>query len=257
MQIELVKEIGEAYQSNSQKARIITEGWVSDNMYCPRCGHLHINHFENNRPVADFFCPRCHSQFELKSNNGKMPNSIVDGTYRTMIERILSLENPDFFFMTYNKGNIWSVNNFYFIPKHFFTPEIIKKRKPLSPKARRAGWIGCNIQVSGIPKAGKIPIIENGMIQDKAKIIEKVSVADALNLSNMESRGWLYDVMSCIDKIDSRDFTLKEMYQFESVLFQKHPNNHNIQAKIRQQLQLLRDKGFIEFTGRGEYRKVL
>ncbi|MBR0383508.1 MAG: restriction endonuclease, partial [Eubacteriaceae bacterium] len=147
--------------------------------------------------------------------------------------------------------------NFYFIPKHFFTPEIIKKRKPLSQSARRAGWIGCNIQVSGIPKAGKIPIIENGMIQDKAKIIEKVSAADALNLSNMESRGWLYDVMSCIDKIDSRDFTLKEMYQFEAVLFQKHPNNHNIQAKIRQQLQLLRDKGFIEFTGRGEYRKVL
>ncbi|MGN1131915.1 MAG: hypothetical protein ACI4RL_03340, partial [Ruminococcus sp.] len=31
---------------------------------------------------------------------------------------------------------------------------------------------------------------------------------------------------------------------------------HNVQAKIRQQLQLLRDKGFIEFTERGHYRKL-
>ena len=159
--------------------------------------------------------------------------------------------------MTYIKGNIWSVNNFYFIPKHFFTPEIIKKRKPLSPKARRAGWTGCNIRIGGIPKAGKIPIIKNGVIQDKSEIIEKVAVADALMLSNMESRGWLYDVMKCVDNIEGSEFTLSDMYKFEQSLYQKHPNNHNVKAKIRQQLQMLRDRGVIEFIGRGEYRKVL
>ncbi|EKC57958.1 Dam-replacing, partial [human gut metagenome] len=31
---------------------------------------------------------------------------------------------------------------------------------------------------------------------------------------------------------------------------------HNVEAKIRQQLQQLRDKGFIEFTTRGHYRKL-
>jgi len=36
----------------------------------------------------------------------------------------------------------------------------------------------------------------------------------------------------------------------------KHIENKNIEAKIRQQLQFLRDKGFIEFLGRGKYRKV-
>jgi type II restriction enzyme len=35
----------------------------------------------------------------------------------------------------------------------------------------------------------------------------------------------------------------------------KYPNNNNIQAKIRQQLQILRDKGYLKFTGRGKYEK--
>ena len=46
------------------------------------------------------------------------------------------------------------------------------------------------------------------------------------------------------------------MYQFEDILKVKHPRNNNIRPKIRQQLQFLRDKGFIEFLGDGKYRKV-
>jgi len=33
-----------------------------------------------------------------------------------------------------------------------------------------------------------------------------------------------------------------------------HPKNKHIPDKIRQQLQVLRDHGIIEFLGRGEYR---
>ena len=36
----------------------------------------------------------------------------------------------------------------------------------------------------------------------------------------------------------------------------RHPQNNNIRPKIRQQLQVLRDKGVIEFLGRGLYRKI-
>jgi len=32
--------------------------------------------------------------------------------------------------------------------------------------------------------------------------------------------------------------------------------NNNIEAKIRQQLQILRDNGVVEFIGRGLYKKV-
>ena len=48
-------------------------------MYCPRCGENRLQHFKNNRPVADFYCPRCENQFELKSKHGVIGNTIRDG----------------------------------------------------------------------------------------------------------------------------------------------------------------------------------
>ena len=64
------------------------------------------------------------------------------------------------------------------------------------------------------------------------------------------------DVLNCVNAISSAEFTLNEMYSFENELKIKHPQNNNIKPKIRQQLQFLRDMGFIEFLGNGIYRKT-
>ena len=60
--------------------------------------------------------------------------------------------------------------------------------------------------------------------------------------------------MSCIDELNKKEFTLDEVYDFENILYQKHPDNKHVKDKIRQQLQFLRDKGYIEFVSRGVYR---
>ena len=57
----------DGYSSNSQIARILTENWVKENSFCPNCGYFHLSEFENNRPVADFFCKKCLEEYELKS----------------------------------------------------------------------------------------------------------------------------------------------------------------------------------------------
>jgi type II restriction enzyme len=44
------------------------------------------------------------------------------------------------------------------------------------------------------------------------------------------------------------------MYVFEEELRKKYPNNNFIKDKLRQQLQILRDRGYLEFVGRGIYR---
>ena len=62
------------------------------------------------------------------------------------------------------------------------------------------------------------------------------------------------DVLQCVDKLED-DFTLNDMYAFTEYLQCKHPDNSFVQPKIRQQLQVLRDKGFLEFISRGHYRK--
>lgn len=64
------------------------------------------------------------------------------------------------------------------------------------------------------------------------------------------------DTMKCVDSIEGDDFCLDDIYAFEGVLKATHPGNNFIKDKLRQQLQVLRDKGFIEFVGRGHYRKL-
>jgi len=63
--------------------------------------------------------------------------------------------------------------------------------------------------------------------------------------------------LTCIDLIKKETFTLAEIYKFERKLKEKHPNNNFIRDKIRQQLQVLRDKGIINFVGNGNYKKVI
>ncbi len=255
MLLQMDCSLAEKYINSSQKVRVVTEFWVEKNMFCPRCGCVHIAHYENNKPVADFYCPHCGNQFELKSNGGTTLKKVNDGAYSKMIERITSMNNPDFFFMTYSKRD-WIVKNFFFVPKHFFTPEIIEKRAPLASTSRRAGWTGCNILLENIPSTGRIPIIKNGIIFGREIVMHKVNMADKLDTANLKVRGWLLDILSCIERLPGSTFTLTQMYGFENELSKKHPDNNNVKAKIRQQLQFLRDKGVIEFERPGEYRKL-
>lgn len=248
--MELVAE----YHSKSQIARVVTEDWVVKNIFCPRCGEPRIKHFENNRPVADFYCPNCNAQYELKSKNGKIGKKITDGAYETMIARITSNENPDFLFMSYSL-NDFLVKSLTLVPKHFFVPGIIEKRKPLSATARRAGWTGCNILLGQIPEQGRIYIVQGGRAEARDCIIEKTQKAQRLNIDNISGRGWLFDVLKCVNAIEAEYFSLADVYRFESLLASAHPENKNIRPKIRQQLQLLRDKGVIEFIGSGKYKQ--
>ena len=253
MELVFPIEIAKLYSSNSQRIRIMTEYWVGNMIFCPNCGS-NLTNFRNNSPVADFYCGRCSEEYELKSKNGNMGNTIVDGAYSTMIERLISNNNPNFFLLTYNKST-FEIRNFLTIPKYFFVPNIIQRRKPLSPNARRAGWIGCNIVITGIPEFGKIFYVQNGIAKSKNEVLDKWNKTEFVKgAHNIEAKGWLLDVLLCVERIKKRDFSLEDIYAFEAYLKAKHPQNNNVKAKIRQQLQFLRDKHIIEFVRRGQYR---
>ena len=244
----------EGYNSSAQKIRIMSESWLGNNMYCPNCGNPQIQHMANNSPVADFQCDNCGEIYELKSKKGSIGKKIADGAYSTMIERITSDSNPDLFLLQYSGQ--YDVTDLVIIPRFFFVPEIIEKRKPLAPTARRHDWVGCNIIYSQIPDQGKIAIINNGFVINQTDVIECYSRIKKLKTESLESRGWLLDVLNCVNDIKHNEFTLNEVYSYVEFLQQKHINNNNVEAKIRQQLQFLRNKGFIEFLGRGHYRKL-
>ncbi len=241
------------YKSPSQKIRVLTENWVGSQIFCPACGY-DVRSYGHNRPVADFYCPYCSEEFELKSKKDTIGSKIINGAYKTMIERLLSRNNPNFFLLNYRSKGI-EVVNFFVIPKYFFIPRIIEKRKPLSYTARRAGWIGCNIVLSDIPQSGKIFYIRNKKIEKKKDVLTNWKRTIFLKDQNdVELKGWLLDIMNCVDRLNKKEFFLSDMYNFEEELKIKYPDNKHIKDKIRQQLQFLRDKGYLEFLGRGRYR---
>ena len=52
------------------------------------------------------------------------------------------------------------------------------------------------------------------------------------------------------------EFTLADVYAHEAALAALYPGNNNVRPKIRQQLQVLRDQGWLTFSGRGIYRRM-
>ena len=256
MDLSLDYNVATGYHSNSQIARVISEKWIEDNMYCPRCGNRQLVHFPNNVPVADFYCPVCKAEYELKSKRGRLSNKISDGAYRTMLDRISGNNNPDLLIMIYSSDKK-RVNDLILIPKNFFTPQIIEKRKPLPATARRAGWVGCNIVIKDIPKQGRIAVVSDGAEEIKSNVLNSTVNGARLDIKNIAERGWIMDVLNCVNDIGKYDFTLQDVYAYENRLQSMHPENKNVKAKIRQQLQILRDNGYVAFKGKGNYSKLI
>jgi type II restriction enzyme len=215
-----------------------------------------MERYPNNQPVADFFCSNCREDFELKSKKDAVGTKIVDGAYKTMIQRLQSSNNPNLFLLNYDLRG-YSIKNFFVIPKHFFVPEIIEKRNALASRARRAGWVGCNILLQDIPQTGKIFYVRDGRIEPKERVLSAWQKTLFLREEKeMSAKGWLLDIMRSLEKIGKREFALDEVYAFEGELSKLHPDNKHIKDKIRQQLQILRDRGYLEFTARGQYSLI-
>ncbi|MEK6219562.1 MAG: restriction endonuclease [Psychrobacter cryohalolentis] len=253
MNLNFNQSLAKKYKSEPQKIRVLSEDWVAKRSYCPNCSAEPLATFTNGKPVADFYCANCDEQYELKSKKAKLSNLINDGAYDTMIERINSDNNPSFFFLTYSQA--LSVNNFLIIPKHFFKPDMIIKRKPLSVTAKRAGWVGCNIDLRKVPESGKVFLVKDQQLIPRDNVTEQFQKTLFLRTQSIASRGWTLDILQCIDKLEA-NFSLNQVYAFADLLKLKYPENNHIKDKIRQQLQVLRDRGIIEFLGRGHYRKL-
>lgn len=253
MNLHFDQSLAKNYRSPSQIIRVLSEAWVANQSYCPNCNAQPLAEYANNQPVADFYCTHCSEQYELKSKQGKVSNIINDGAYKTMIERINSDDNPSFFFLTYSK--VFTVNNFLIIPKQFFTPDIIIQRKPLSATAKRAGWVGCNIDLRHVPESGKVFLVKDQQVIPRDNVTQQFQKTLFLRDQSIASRGWTLDILQCIDRLDTT-FSLNQVYAFADELKIKHPHNNHIPDKIRQQLQVLRDKGVIEFLSRGHYSKL-
>jgi type II restriction enzyme len=84
----------------------------------------------------------------------------MNSAYEPKIEAIRTGTIPNFLFLQYDL-EVLKVSNLFVVPKHFMSQSIIERRRPLSERARRCGWVGSNILLGHLPADARIPIVEN------------------------------------------------------------------------------------------------
>jgi type II restriction enzyme len=242
------------YKSKSQLARVTSESWMASNGYCLACESERILPTAANTQARDFECQDCGHPYELKSALRPFGTKIVDGAYVSMIRRIESGSVSSFLLLRYSQSA--TVTDLVAIHHSLITREVIQERKPLSPTAKRAGWIGCNILLAGIPPEGRIPLIENGVAIPRENSRAIFAATEKLGKRHLSNRNWSRALLNCLHRLPTSKFTLEQAYGFEHELSMLYPENKNVRPKIRQQLQVLRDAGLLVFEGRGIYRLV-
>ena len=254
MNLQCRTESALSYKSASQIAGILGEDWCKRELYCPACSSECLSPSRRNTPAIDFVCPVCDQPYQLKSSKSWNLRKIVDAGYEAMMRSIRADKTPNLLLLHYSPE--WCVKNLLLIPRMFFTESVVEKRKPLNPSARRAGWVGCNILLGQIPSDGKIQMVSNGIVVPIPQVLEEFARVRALAELPPSARGWTVDVLNLIRRLGKPQFSLAELYEFEFDLTARHPRNQNIRPKIRQQLQILRDMGFLRFTGPGKYAVI-
>lgn len=241
-----------AYTSPSQIARILSERWVLANMYCLDCTAEQLKETSPNTRCLDFTCLNCNHKYELKTFRNRPGKSLVDGSYRSMMESMQSASKPTLFLL--HRDVDWNILNFTAIHPAFLNTSLIEARKPLSFTAKRAGWIGCNIRLDRLPADGEVVIISNSQARNPYQVrtdFRRLAPFKGLSLAN---QGWTSLTLSVARKIGSSVFTLKDIYRYESTFAEVYPDNATIRPKIRQQLQQLRDMGMLVFLSPGKYQ---
>jgi type II restriction enzyme len=253
VQLDLPTSGLDRYKSNSQRARVATETWAGENLFCPNCPSPKLAPTATNSPAIDYFCPDCLSPFQLKAQSRALAARIVDAAYSAMFQAIEENRAPNLLALHY-ESDAWKVSNLILIPRFAFSLSILEKRKPLGSKARRAGWVGCNILLTNIPPDARIPLVVSGVPVSPREVRQKYARLRPLADMKVERRGWTLDVLNVVRSLGRPKFALADVYAFEKRLAQLHPDNKHVRDKIRQQLQVLRDLGILSFIGDGEYR---
>ena len=97
--------------------------------------------------------------------------------------------------------------------------------------------------------------MSEGAISTPVEVRERYQLArKQVEGLTVKQRGWRLDVLRVIQSLGKAEFTTTDAYIFEWELEQLHPDNRNIKAKIRQQLQELRDRNLLLHVDRNRWR---
>jgi type II restriction enzyme len=253
MKLSLPSELAQAYKSAAQQARVVTQAWAGDNLFCANCSSMNLTPMREGSEANDFTCPQCSLRYELKSKSAPIGRKIHDAGFNAMIRAIREDHTPNLVVMHYEKPQ-WKIKNLILVPHFAFPESAIEKCAPLSETHPRHGHVLCNIVLEQIPSNAKIPLVVDGAIQTPNKVREHFKRLEPLKRFRAGKRSWTLDVLRVVQSLGKTQFTNNDVYDFEDELKKLHPDNRHIRDKIRQQLQKLRDRNLLLHVGRNCWR---
>jgi len=253
MNLSMTGSLADCFKSGSQKAGNVTEAWGAENFYCPNCSSPKLDWLKPGTKASDYHCPHCDFWYQLKSKKSPIGKSITDGAYAAMMEAVREDRAPSHFFLHYDLAT-WSVRNLLLVPYFAFPSSAIVKRPPLAATARRAGWIGCNFDLSRVPADARISVVTEKKIVPATEVREKFKKVKPLKELSVKERGWTLDVLNGVRSLGKQEFTNGDAYMLAGQLEQLHPDNRHVKDKIRQQLQVLRDAKLLIHVSSGLWK---
>lgn len=235
---------------------MLTQDWVERQLYCPACRATDLEPTPENTRSRDFNCGSCLEPYELKSRSSPFHSRVLNGEYHTMLATIQESRTPNLLLLEYNRP-AYAVRNLTVVHRSLLSESaIVARQSPLSGSARRHGWLGCYFDLSQVPPTGRLQIIRAGVPSPPEQVQAAWRSFDFLGRMAPIRRGWLADVLACVETLPDVTFALDDVYRFEDRLRGSHPGNRNIRPKIRQQLQVLVREGLIERVEPGIYRRA-
>lgn len=142
--------LADGYTSRAQVARVLIETWAEMNLYCLRCTRDALAALPPNTPVADFTCTACDATYQLKAKDGRFGSLLMGAAYQATLRAVREGKMPEHILVEFDRRRS-TVVYADAVPGALIDEARVIARRPLSLNARRAGWQGCSIDVSGLP----------------------------------------------------------------------------------------------------------
>jgi type II restriction enzyme len=118
-------------------------------MPCPICNDKALVKYPTNQKAKDVMCKKCSSQIQIKATKYTKDQQtclkLLGADYKTTCASVKE-NKVHYLVILYSViSDKYKINEIYFIDRADINESCIIPRKPLSSKARRAGWQGCKL----------------------------------------------------------------------------------------------------------------
>lgn len=148
--VRLDFRVAAKFSSKSQIARVAVESWAARNVVCRRCESSLVL-TPSNAKLLDAVCRANHHEIQVKGFAGVATDRLTTAAFGPMSERLTMGQLPDYLIVSYDRTREM-VTMAEFIDGATIDASRVIARTPLRTTARRAGWVGSTIDLSGLTR---------------------------------------------------------------------------------------------------------